>query len=259
MGERPGASFEEADVVENYPYRPPYPDLLLERLVEIAPRPGSLLDLGCGPGKISRPMASRFENVVAVDPSRHMIALGQSLPGGDSPNLRWVEGFAEDFPIGEARFDLTVAAASIHWMDHSRLFPRLAAHARPGHIFAAVSGDAPFEPAWEADWFGFLGKWVPRLTGKPFDHDAKAGEWAGYQSHLDVEARECFLSDAIEQSIGDFIRCQHSRDTFAPHKLGSLIEAFDAELADILKPYARNGLLSFTVRSTLVWGTVRAG
>jgi SAM-dependent methyltransferase len=131
MTERAGASFEEEDVVENYAFRPPYPEAIFARLAEISPTRAAALDIGCGPGKVARPLARFFDSVTAVDPSGNMIALGRSLPGGDAANIEWIEGFAEDFAIGERRFDLTVAAASIHWMDHQRLFPRLARHGRP--------------------------------------------------------------------------------------------------------------------------------
>ncbi|MGO8134389.1 class I SAM-dependent methyltransferase, partial [Rhizobium ruizarguesonis] len=48
----------------------------------IEPRSEHLLDIGCGPGKISCALAGAFKSVTAVDPSEHMIALGRSLPGG---------------------------------------------------------------------------------------------------------------------------------------------------------------------------------
>ncbi|MEQ1407688.1 class I SAM-dependent methyltransferase [Neorhizobium sp. Rsf11] len=259
MSKRAGASFEEADVVENYPYRPPYPDAVFEKLLDIAPERSTLLDIGCGPGKISRPLVRYFEKVTAVDPSRQMLTLGQSLAGGDAPNLHWIEGFAEDFPIGDERFDLTVAAASVHWMDHARLFPRLAAHANPGHRFAVVSGDTPFEPPWETDWRAFLTKWVPALTGRPFDPDRQADEWARYQAYLDLEGDAFLLSAPFQQSVADFIRCQHSRDTFAPSKLGSRNAVFDAELREILIPYASDGTLTFAVHTRVVWGIIKTG
>ncbi|WP_454848753.1 class I SAM-dependent methyltransferase [Rhizobium binxianense] len=258
MGKHAGASFEEADVVENYPYRPPYPDRLFQKLLELVPGRSSLLDIGCGPGKISRPLSKYFRHVVAVDPSRHMLALGKSLPGGDAPNIRWIEGFAENFPIGEEHFDLIVAAASIHWMDHERLFPHLRPHVDPKHIFAIVSGDTPFEPAWQTDWHAFLGKWIPILTGVPFDPDWTAEEPAKYRHDLDIRDSEYFLSAPFHQSVADFIRCQHSRDTFAPSKLGSRAAAFDAELAEMLALYARSGMLTYRVRTKLVWGSIRA-
>lgn len=258
MSGRAGASFEEADVVENYVFRPPYPQSLFLKLVEIAPGRACLLDIGCGPGKIARPLARHFDRVIAVDPSRNMLALGQSLPGGTASNIDWIEGFAEEFPIQGHRFDLIVAAASIHWMDHARLFPRLRAHAGAGHAFAVVSGDDAFEPPWHADWLGFLAKWVLVITGEPFDPPGKARYWDSYAGYLDIRGDEYFLSEPFEQSVADFIGCQHSRDTFAPSKLGSRLRDFDGELADVLRPHASEGRLTYRVRTRLVWGSIKA-
>jgi len=255
MNDRLGASFEEREVVDLYPFRPPYPDAVFDKLRELAPGHDAMLDIGCGPGKVSRPLAQSFTQVVAVDPSEHMIALGQSLPDGRAANLHWVRGFAEDVPLDGWRFDLTVAAASIHWMDHGRLFPRLLAHAAPGHVFAAVSGDDAFEPPWEDDWRRFLGKWVMEVTGRTYEsgrQDAIAGDFDG---HVNVAGRE-FFTAPHSQSIEDFIRCQHSRDTWAYSKLGSRTVAFDAELAEILAPHAVAGQLSFTVRTLVSWGSI---
>lgn len=259
MNKRAGASFEEADVVENYVFRPPYPASLFQRLVEIAPARTALLDIGCGPGKISRPLARCFERVTAVDPSRAMIALGRSMPDGDAPNIEWIEGFAEDFPIEDRTFDLTVAAASIHWMDHERLFSRLAAHERPGHVVAVVSGDDAFEPPWRADWLSFLERWVLAVTGERFDPVGKPREWDRYSAHLDIKGEEHFVSAPFEQSVEDFIACQHSRDTFAPSKLGARLSDFDRELEQILQPHASAGRLTYCVRTKLLWGSIKTG
>lgn len=255
MNDRPGASFERREVVDNYPFRPPYPAAVFDKLCALAPRPGAALDIGSGPGKISRPLTQRFAAVVAVDPSQNMIALGQTLPDGRAPNLHWVHGRAEEVSLGERRFDLTIAAASIHWMDHDRLFPHLRAHAAAGHVFAAVSGDDAFEPPWEGEWRRFLGKWVPEVTGKPFrPHrpDAIAGDFGG---HLDV-AGQHFFTAPVRQSVEDFIKCQHSRDTWAYSKLAARTAAFDAELAGLLEPHADAGMLTYTVRTLVSWGSI---
>jgi len=252
---RPGASFEQSEVVDLYPFRPPYPEAVFGKLIELAPRHGATLDIGCGPGKVSRPLTRGFADVVAVDPSEPMIALGRQLPGGQAPNLHWIRGLAEEVPLGDWRFDLTVAAASIHWMDPARLFPKLLAHAAPGHVFAAVSGDDAFEPPWQADWQDFLGRWVPAVTGKPFEprrYDAIAGDFHG---HVEVTGRQ-FFTAPFSQSIGDFIKCQHSRDTWAYSKLGTRTAAFDAELAELLDPHAVAGQLNYTVRTLVTWGTI---
>ena len=255
MNDRPGASFEESEVVDLYPFRPPYPEAVFQKLRQVAPRHDAMLDIGCGPGKVSRPLAQSFAQVVAVDPSQHMIALGQSLPDGRAPNLHWVRGLAEEAPLDGWRFDLTVAAASIHWMDHDRLFPHLLAHAAPGHVFAAVSGDDAFEPPWQADWQRFLAKWVMEVTGRPFEPrrpDAIAGDFRG---HVAVTGQE-FFTAPFSQSVADFIKCQHSRDTWAYSKLGGRTAAFDAELAELLAPHAVAGQLSYTVRTLVTWGSI---
>jgi len=255
MNDHPGASFEHREVVDLYPYRPPYPAAVFDKLVELAPRLQAMLDIGCGPGKVSRPLTRAFTEVVAVDPSLHMIELGQSFPDGRAPNLHWLQGRAEDERLDGWRFDLTVAAASIHWMDHARLFPRLQAHAAPGHVFAAISGDDAFEPPWEDDWRRFLGKWVPEVTGRPYEPrrpDAIAGDFHG---HVEVAGRE-FFAAPFSQSVEDFIRCQHSRDTWAYSKLGNRTAAFDAELGQLLAPHAVAGQLSYTVRTLVTWGAI---
>lgn len=99
MAERIGASFETSEVVDLYLYRPTYPDELFKALLRLAPAQGALLDLCCGHGKISRPLARRFDHVTAIDPSARMIALGRSLPNGTAPNIAWIEGLAEEAPF----------------------------------------------------------------------------------------------------------------------------------------------------------------
>ncbi len=255
MNDRPGASFEASEVVDLYPFRPPYPEAVFDKLRQLAPRHDAMLDIGCGPGKVSRPLTQYFAAVVAVDPSENMIALGQALPYGREPNLQWVRALAEDAPLDGWRFDLTVAAASIHWMDHHRLFPRLLAHAAPGHVFAAVSGDDAFEPPWDAEWKRFLGKWVPAVTGRPFEPRRQDAIESDFGGHVDVTGREVCAAP-FSQSVEDFIKCQHSRDTWAYSKLGSRTAGFDAELAELLAPHAVAGQLSFTVRTLVTWGSI---
>lgn len=258
MVERVGASFEDPAVVENYLYRPSYPVGVYEKLLSIAPGRNCLLDLGCGPGKISRQLSEHFHEVVAVDPSRSMIDLARRLERGNASNIRWVVGLAEDYDgAGHHSPDLIVAAASIHWMDHNRLFPRLKSLASDAHQVAIVSGDTPFQPPWAEDWKSFLAKWVPIATGGKFDHDGKQEKRSEYKSFLDVDGTEFFLSKPMTQNVDDFIRCQHSRDTFAPSHLGETLPRFDIELRELLTPYAEDQSLRFSVGSEVVWGTIK--
>ena len=256
---RPGIAFEERQVVDLYRHRPDYPDGVYDRLLDLAPACGSLLDLGCGTGKIARRLAPRFATVTAVDPSEAMLDRARSLADGNAGHVDWIHGLAEDAPLGDAGFDLIVAAQSIHWMDHARVFPRLRSRARSPHTFAVVDGDAPFEPPWEADWRRFLTKWVPEISGQAFAPDDREAFFLRYQRFVEIDGDNHVPSAPIRQSVADFIACQHSRDAFAPSKLGDRRPAFDAELADILNPHAVNGHLTYTIRTRLTWGRIRPG
>ena len=60
-------------------YRPPYPAALLANLVAQAQLPVSavLLDLACGPGRVTLDLAVSFEHVNAIDLEAEMIEVGR--------------------------------------------------------------------------------------------------------------------------------------------------------------------------------------
>jgi len=246
-----GESFQASDVVEHYIHRPPYAAQIFKSIVEHAPATDRLLDLGCGEGKVARPLARVFEEVVAVDPSLNMIALGKSLEGGDQSNIQWIEATAEDAPLS-GQFDVVTFASSIHWMDPEALFGKLRDHLTKDHILAIISGDTPHDPPWEQGWQQFLAKWVPIATGRPYGSQEWRNSRAKHLKYLDeIQAYE-FQSEPFRQSIDDYIACQHSRDTFAVPRLGSHLADFRGELADLLTPHAdADGQLAFRVETQL--------
>ncbi|WP_392712548.1 class I SAM-dependent methyltransferase [Rhizobium ruizarguesonis] len=254
--ESTGESFEERGVVDNYKYRPPYPGKLFKALAQLSSGRGALLDIGCGPGKVARPMSDDFDRVIAVDPSARMIDLAKSLPGGRNPNIRWIRSRAENAPLAGARFNMTVAAASIHWMDHRQLFPLLIAHAKTNHLFVTITGDQPFEAKWQDDIDEAHARWAQISASKIYDAEAKRKFWDRYKQYVDVVGREIFLS-TFSQSIDDFVRCQHSRDAFSLIRRQGLSEGFDAELREVLKDHAIEGKLHFAVRTKLTWHSIK--
>ena len=260
--QRPGQSFEDEAVARAYRHRPEYPDDLYRKLVEISPGRSRLLDLGCGPGKIARRLAPHFDSVVAVDPSAAMLRIARQLVSEEAERIEWVHGRAEEVPLAGEPFDLLVAGASIHWMDPGILFPRLSKLTRPDHVFAVVDGDAPAEPPWHPEWEAFLAYWIPELTGEAYAPGRRDSPYAKrmdrYRAWLDVTAEWTTRSAPLQQAVADFITCQHSRDTFAPFRLGARLGEFDEQLAGLLAPHARDGLLSFSIESTLVWGRIRS-
>ena len=244
-----GSSFLSAEVVNLYAHRPPYAAGIYPFLSERAPRNSRLLDLGCGEGKIARPMAKRFEEVVAVDPSAKMIALGQSLENGQATNIDWVVAKAEDAPI-KGSFDIATFGSSIHWMDPECLFAKLKGHLRPKHLVAIVSGDEPFEPSWDSEFQRFLAKWVPEVTGRALGSKEWQATRIRHLDYLDIQETLDFVSDPFEQTVHSFVLCQHSRNTFTLSRLGTRAAEFQKELEHILKDHTNTrGMLSYRVKT----------
>ena len=258
---RPGQSFESEEVASYYKYRPDYHDDLFAKLHELSPRHTSALDLGCGTGKIARRICGMFGTVTAVDASNSMLNVARQLQHPTEKNIKWMQCLAEEADFSDARFDLIIAAASIHWMDHALLFPKLLGHVSEEHVIAIVQGDEAHEPPWKNPWDDFLSKWVYLLTGVRYEPNSKQSTFAKkmerHRDWLSLEGDASFEED-FSQSVDDFILCQYSRDTFAPSRLGNKIDEFSAELGQVLSPYADNtGKLTYRVQSKVEWGKIR--
>lgn len=112
--------------------RPTYPSELYDDLVELAElAPGArLLEIGCGPGKATRPLLERGYSIVCVE-------LGEQLAAEARRNLAGLPveihvGPFETFPGTPGGFDLVFAATAWHWIDPTRRYPLAHARLRPG-------------------------------------------------------------------------------------------------------------------------------
>src|SRR5207245_11794656 len=76
---------------------------------------GRLLDLGCGPGTLTLPLARYFESVLALDVNAEMIAQGQRLSTAD--NVSWQVMQAEELSAELGTFRLVTCGSSFHWLD----------------------------------------------------------------------------------------------------------------------------------------------
>jgi SAM-dependent methyltransferase len=248
-----GESFDDPDVVAAYAHRTPYPPALYDRLEALAGERRALLDLGCGPGKIAAELSPRFGRVDAVDLSPAMIEAARAAH--PAANIHWTVSPAETAPL-EGPYDLATAGASLHWMDHAVVMPRLARALAPGAVLAIVGGDGASPDApWHDAFMTLVIGWVERLGGVWNSPDVVARN-TGHIAWLDQQGQESF-SFEHRQTLDSLIRMEHSRATWTQARMGPLAAEFDADLRTLLSPFAVNGMLSFPVRSTLAWGRPR--
>ncbi len=126
-------------------------------------RPASLLDLGCGDGRLAalaleaRPTLTR---VVAVDSSPAMLARARSRFAGESRVT--VEHWDLERPIGPlGHFDVIVSGFAIHHLEDHRkqaLMAEIAARLSPGGLFANLEVVASATPELHAEFLDLIGR-----------------------------------------------------------------------------------------------------
>ncbi|MCW5829604.1 MAG: class I SAM-dependent methyltransferase [Deltaproteobacteria bacterium] len=121
--------------------------------------PGSIVDLGSGPGVLTHRLARQFPQaeVTGIEPSTPMLKRANATP---APGVRFIEGSAENIPLPDASADLLVSHNSIkHWRDRTKGLQEIARVLKPGGILwmCEIDRDARWPDAWR-----FI-----RQTGKP--------------------------------------------------------------------------------------------
>jgi trans-aconitate 2-methyltransferase len=103
----------------------------------LAPRPGeTVLDLGCGTGRLTEEIARAGTAVIGIDASAEMIAEARRL----YPQLRFEVGDARDFSIAEP-VDAVFSNAVLHWVRPPDAAVRAVRKAlKPGGRFVAEFG-----------------------------------------------------------------------------------------------------------------------
>ncbi|HUY26910.1 MAG TPA: class I SAM-dependent methyltransferase [Candidatus Binataceae bacterium] len=253
-----GDRFASRRVAESYQFRLPYsPEVYNTLLGLITPKCRTVLDAGCGPGKITLGLVDRID---AVDPSDEMLRVARSRPNSDSPKIRWIHATMEKAPL-EPPYGLIVAGLSIHWMNLNRVLPRFASALAGGAFLALLDYDGPRDPPWDREEILFAVEFLRKIDGpgqRPWktisDRIAEptlahpAFEPIGYKITAPIQ---------VSQSIADYLRCQHSRATWSEDHLGpEASREFDAGLTKLLSRHAVGGMLDIAVQTRIEWGRV---
>ena len=142
-----------------------------------------VLDVGCGPGALTRLLVERVgaAGVAAVDPSDVFVAAARArLPGVEVRRAS-----AEDLPYPAGTFDATLAQLVVHFMvDPVAGLREMARVTKPGGAVAAcvwdnAGGAGPLSPLWNA---------AREVDPQVRDEAAAAGAREGHLAELAGEA-----------------------------------------------------------------------
>ena len=243
-----------------------YPAEVAHSLVAALELDGSerLLDVGCGPGSLTLLLAPHLAEAIGVDADVDMLTEAARLAREKRlRNVSWRHMRGEDLPADLPPVQLVTFAQSFHWMDQPRVATAVRAMLSPGtalvHVHATTHQgvDTGVElphprPPREAitrlvrRYLGPLRRAGQGVlsAGTPGDEDAiyRAAGFTGPQ-RLDVPGW------AVERTADQLAASVYSLSGSAPHLFGDRLEAFDAELRQLLVQASADGWFSEQMRS----------
>ncbi len=98
--------------------RPSYPETLfkdLKRLTAI-PSEGRILEIGCGTGQATFPLAADGYNITCLDIGENLLTIARTK-AKRYPNVRFVHSSFEEWMLNEELFDVVMSATAFHWVN----------------------------------------------------------------------------------------------------------------------------------------------
>jgi SAM-dependent methyltransferase len=149
-------------------YRRGYPSAAIDMIAEPfqLTRADLALDLGCGTGQLTVPLAGRVRAALGIDPSPDMLSQAR-LAYAEVPNTSWLLGADTDLPrltdlLGAGAVAVLTVGQALHWMNHEDLFRDARRILRPGGGIAIVTNGTPLwqqDTPWSRALRGVMEEW----------------------------------------------------------------------------------------------------
>jgi SAM-dependent methyltransferase len=119
--------------------RPGYPAAIFDDLAELAGiGPGCrVLEIGCGTGQATIPLAERGCEVVAVELGAELAEVARRNLAR-FPDVQVVNAAFESWPLPPEPFDVVLSATAFHWIDPAVRVVKSADALRPGGVLATI-------------------------------------------------------------------------------------------------------------------------
>jgi SAM-dependent methyltransferase len=238
-------------------YRVPYPAPLIHDLViraAVSGR-GRLLDLACGPGRVTFALSDHFVDILAIDQEGESVAYARKLAaerGGG--HIRWRTGRAEDLDIA-GPFELVTVGDAFHRLDRRRIADLAIQWLQPAGHIALLWTSMPWEgPApWQKAALDLVVHWMD-VSGSGANIPANLAETLTQAPNLAV------LAEAGLTVIGSYeftVPHRWTLETLAGYAystsilsrsaLGNQAEDFERDLRDRLLAIQPDGLFEESV------------
>jgi SAM-dependent methyltransferase len=164
----------------------PYPQEVVDTVITPSHLHGGsiVLEIGCGTGQLSVPLAQMGLDLLAIELGPHLAAHARRNLG-PFPNARVEVSSFEDWPLPAQKFDAVICASAFHWLDPDIRFSKSAAALRPGGFLTIahahhVKGGTP---GFFADSQHYYVKWG--LSDDPFFEPTAAADAPAIYPEMD--------------------------------------------------------------------------
>jgi SAM-dependent methyltransferase len=220
---------------------------------------GRLLDVGCGPGTVTLPLAGLFQEIVGLDADEGMIREARRLAAERGVvNASWVHGRAEQLLAGLGEFRVVTFAASFHWMDRPLVARTVRGMLEPGGVVVhvdnrhqdslALDAELPAPPVAAIDELRrrYLGE--DRRAGQGIRNSSPGDETAVFRDAGFVGPEIVLVPDGrtVVRSVDDLVAQTFSLSSTAPHLFGDRLPEFETDLRRLLAEASPG--CSFSVR-----------
>lgn len=227
-------------------FRRRYPDLVVDRLVEVLGLDAGsrVLDLGCGPGTLTVPLAGRVGVAIGADPEPDMLALGrQAGLAAGVDNVVWLLAADSDLDavcavLGHGTLAAITIGCAFHWMDCPTLFVGARDLIRVGGRVAVVTNGVA---DWEQDtpWARVLRDKLAARFGGPVrgrtgtDADSQQAVMAALAGAGFTDVSQTVVQYVEQRTVEELIGSLYS--AMSPRTVERLQnDGFAADLADAL-------------------------
>jgi SAM-dependent methyltransferase len=224
----PSPAFTGA-VADHYAqFRRGYPSPVIDRLVAVLDldERSRVLDLGCGTGQLTVPLAARTHAVLGVDVEADMLRLARrAAQGAGAGNITWALGADSDVGalgplLGARSLDAVTIGQALHWMDPPCLFAALRPLVRPGGSVAVIANGTPLwlqETGWSRALRAHLEAWFA-IT---------ATSWCGTDPSSRAQYRRALVDAGFDRTTDTSLA--YAEDLTFTQLVGSLYSAMSED------------------------------
>lgn len=223
-------------------YREPYSPRFFAKLAKELRLRGAerLLDVGCGPALLALGFAPYAGSCTGIDPEPGMIAEAAKAASEAGVTLSLIHGQIEQFSATHG-FDIVTIGRALHWLDRERALAVLERIVVPGGrvLICGARSEGNDKTPWVKAYDDVRRKWVDESERRRNRPDSKT--W--FTGTGFAEAGVIEVAENRTVTVPELIGRALSRSVTSPEKLGERREAFEADIEEVLTPFAKNGFL----------------